>query len=132
MSPFSEVDMEVQYICRMAKQWIKSWRNPCAVANWFHLILVSCHPFEDGNGRLMRILASIPLMQQGYHPISIPMGADYYTGISKAHEGNRTALTQCILLDMQETLKRYNPCDSHCLLLSLLFRRLIRHVITYS
>ncbi|KIM36009.1 hypothetical protein M413DRAFT_449459 [Hebeloma cylindrosporum] len=83
--PFPDVDKELEYICKMAKQWIKSWRNPFATASWIHLVLVRCHPFEDGNGRMARLLASIPLMNHGYPPVPIGLThrAEYYAAINK-------------------------------------------------
>jgi hypothetical protein len=40
---------------------------------------------KDGNGRLVRLLASIPLLKHGYPPISVSLKhrADYYTAINK-------------------------------------------------
>lgn len=39
--------------------------------------------FQDGNGRLARIIASIPLMQHGFPPMSVTFNqrSDYYSGI---------------------------------------------------
>ena len=37
-----------------------------------HLEFVSIHPFSDGNGRMARLLANIPLMRCGELPIIIP------------------------------------------------------------
>jgi len=77
-------------------------RNPFATASRIHLALVSCHPFgvsgalyphdwtllnihQDGNGRLVRLISSIPLLRHGYPPISISSSqrADYYDAINK-------------------------------------------------
>ncbi|KAF8160046.1 fido domain-containing protein [Crassisporium funariophilum] len=104
--PFPEVDAELEYICKMTMQWAKSWRNPFATASWIHLVLVRCHPFEDGNGRLVRLLASIPLLQHGYPPISISLKhrADYYLAINKAYDGDHTSLSECILNGMKDTI----------------------------
>lgn len=40
---------------------------------------------QDGNGRLVRIVASLPLLQHGFPPISITLAqrVDYYVGIRK-------------------------------------------------
>jgi len=104
--PFTNVDDELEYICRMTKQWIKSWRNPFATASWIHLVLVRCLPFEAGNGRLARLLASIPLLKYGYPPISISLQhrEDYHTAINKAYDGDHTDFVQCILNDMKYTI----------------------------
>ncbi|KAH9482122.1 Protein adenylyltransferase FICD [Psilocybe cubensis] len=106
MCPYPEVDKEFEYICRMAKQWIRTWRNPFASASWTHLTLVSCHPFDDGNGRLVRIIASLPLLQHKFPPISITMAqrAEYYKGIVKARDGDHTDMLRCFVEGMKETL----------------------------
>ncbi|KJA30141.1 hypothetical protein HYPSUDRAFT_126006 [Hypholoma sublateritium FD-334 SS-4] len=105
--PFPEVDAELEYICRMAKQWIRNWRNPFASACWTHQILVSCHPFDDGNGRLARIITSIPLMQHGFPPMSVTFNqrSDYYSGIRQGHEGDYAAMVECIVFGMRESLE---------------------------
>ncbi|KAK0441257.1 fido domain-containing protein [Desarmillaria tabescens] len=104
--PFPEVDNELDYICKMAKQYIKNWRNPFATASWIHLLLARCHPFNDGNGRTTRLIASIPLMMHGYPPISIGLTqrSDYYNGINKVYDGDHGPLIQCILRGMEATI----------------------------
>ncbi|TFK31902.1 fido domain-containing protein [Crucibulum laeve] len=104
--PFSDVDGELEVICKLSRQWIKSWRNPFGTASWIHLILAGCHPFEDGNGRMARLIASIPLIKNGYPPISLAMArrTDYYAAINKAHKGDHSAFVQGMLLGMQETI----------------------------
>jgi len=37
-----------------------------------HASFVRVHPFADGNGRLARLLANIPVMEAGYPPIIMP------------------------------------------------------------
>lgn len=88
--PFPDVDNELDYICKMAKQYIKNWCNPFATASWIHLLLARCHPFNDGNGRTARLIPSIPLMMYEYPPLSIGLTqrSDYYDGINKAYDGD--------------------------------------------
>ncbi|KAF8959837.1 hypothetical protein BDZ97DRAFT_2041742 [Flammula alnicola] len=87
--PFPEVDEELDYICKMAKQWIKSWQNPFATASWIHLVLVRCHPFETWVSP---------------NSVSLTQRADYYAAINKAYEGDHGALVQCMLQGMKETI----------------------------
>ncbi len=41
------------------------------VYTWVHLTFVRIHPFFDGNGRMARLLANLPLLKCGYPPILI-------------------------------------------------------------
>ncbi|KAF9012115.1 hypothetical protein BDZ89DRAFT_963692 [Hymenopellis radicata] len=106
--PYPEVDDELEYICKMAKQYIKNVRNPFASASWVHLILARCHPFNDGNGRTTRLIASLPLLLHGYPPISITLKQrmQYYEAINEAFDGNHGPLIDCILAGMRNTLKQ--------------------------
>ncbi|KAF5371243.1 hypothetical protein D9758_004317 [Tetrapyrgos nigripes] len=72
--PYPSVDSELEYICLMGRQFIKTWwRNPFGTASWLHLVLVRLGGFEIGNGPLARLIASIPLIRYGYPPIVIPI-----------------------------------------------------------
>ena len=45
--------------------------NPILIAAEFHYRFVLIHPFDDGNGRLARLLMNFVLMQFGYPPVII-------------------------------------------------------------
>lgn len=45
---------------------------PLAYAAWTHAEFVKIHPFQDGNGRVSRLLMNYQLMAAGYLPVSIP------------------------------------------------------------
>lgn len=38
-----------------------------------HLELVSIHPFYDGNGRMARLLANVPVLRAGWPPLIVPL-----------------------------------------------------------
>lgn len=86
-----QMQIEVSNLHRQALT--TNMTNPFAVASWLHLVLARCHPFDvcshsshgniagvltifylqDGNGRMTRLVASIPLLLAGYPPISISL-----------------------------------------------------------
>ncbi len=39
---------------------------------WAHMSFVRIHPFFDGNGRMARLIANLPVLRGGYPPIVIP------------------------------------------------------------
>ncbi|KAF8997337.1 hypothetical protein BDZ89DRAFT_970567 [Hymenopellis radicata] len=82
--------------------------NPFAAASWLHLVLATCHPFNDGDGRTIRFIASIPLLQHGYPPISIPldMRGRYFDAIHHAFNGTHELLMQCLFDGMQRTIRQ--------------------------
>jgi Fic family protein len=40
---------------------------------WSHTTFVRIHPFADGNGRVARLLANIPILEKGFLPVLIPV-----------------------------------------------------------
>lgn len=64
--------------------------HPLILAALFHYKFVAIHPFDDGNGRLSRILMNLILMRNGYPPVVIKMEdrQNYYALLSQADTGN--------------------------------------------
>ncbi|TCD68634.1 hypothetical protein EIP91_010289 [Steccherinum ochraceum] len=107
LCPYADVDKELVYICNYTNANMQlKWKNPFAAASWLHLVLVRCHPFEDGNGRLSRMIASLPLLQNGYPPISLSLSLqeEYHRAIGKAYFGDHGPLAAVFLKGMQESL----------------------------
>ncbi|KIJ65833.1 hypothetical protein HYDPIDRAFT_151470 [Hydnomerulius pinastri MD-312] len=97
--PAERVDQQLDYICKMGRQYIARWRNPFATAAWLHVTFTRCHPFDDGNGRMARLLSSIPLLRHGYPPLCIsPSGKNaYYDSMNIAWEGDYQPLINCFV-----------------------------------
>ncbi|MTB52261.1 helix-turn-helix domain-containing protein [Lewinella sp. W8] len=64
--------------------------SPLVIAAILHHELVAIHPFDDGNGRMGRILMNYALMSTGYPPIVIPLKEReaYYRALTVADQGN--------------------------------------------
>lgn len=57
-------------------KWFNTHKDkiaPVLLAAEFHYRFVKIHPFIDGNGRTVRILMNVVLMQQGFPLVIIPM-----------------------------------------------------------
>jgi Fic family protein len=56
------------------------------VAALIHARFIRIHPFEDGNGRVGRLLMNIILVRLGYSPVSVEVPrAEYYEVINLFH-----------------------------------------------
>jgi Fic family protein len=66
---------------KLMRRWLKEFNRKLNTANspvlainvyaWSHLIFVRIHPFFDGNGRIARLIANLPLLRCGYPPLLI-------------------------------------------------------------
>ena len=59
-------------------------------AAWLHHRFTQIHPFQDGNGRIARALASLVFIREGYFPLLITRDtrAEYIDALGKADNGN--------------------------------------------
>lgn len=60
--------------------------HPLIIASLFHYNFVKIHPFDDGNGRISRLLMNLILMKFGFIPVIIPFDTkeDYYNALQYA------------------------------------------------
>jgi Fic family protein len=63
--------------------------NPVIAAALFHYRFIRIHPFDDGNGRVARILMNFILMQNGFPPVIIKTEdkENYYSVLQQADAG---------------------------------------------
>lgn len=107
--PFEGVISELERFVHLAKQWLKNWpRNPFASAAWLHLVIATIHPFENGNGRVARLIASIPLIKADLPPLCILSNAalkkDYFEAIGNARDDDYTPLIQVFTKSLEASI----------------------------
>ena len=75
----------------------------------FHLDFETIHPFNDGNGRIGRVLLNLQLMQAGFPPIIIrdKEKADYYATFKVYRDSEKTdGMDDLVLLALFESLHK--------------------------
>jgi excisionase family DNA binding protein len=103
---------EVPDLMRSLIDWV--YNNPeelraIELAAIFHHKLVYIHPFDDGNGRIGRLLMNLLLMKNGY-PLTVIKQVDrkkYYENLKKADIGNYKPLVNFIARCVEQSLDLY-------------------------
>ncbi|WP_159808629.1 Fic family protein [Cellulomonas citrea] len=75
----------------LADWWAVSPADPLLTATVAHAWLVHIHPFEDGNGRLARILANLELARYSFPPLVVRAASDrgeYYAALAASDDGD--------------------------------------------
>jgi len=99
--------------------------RPVETAAVLHYKLVSIHPFDDGNGRVARLLMNLVLIKHGY-PMTVIRNYDrrrYYDTLRKADSGNLkpfvTFIARCVEQSLDLYLNAIEPTDKTTRLLPL-------------
>lgn len=81
--------------------------NPIILASEFHYRFILIHSFDDGNGRLARILMNFILMKFGYHPaiIKTKKQQHYFKVLRLADGGNLEPFTELIAESVYDSLQ---------------------------
>lgn len=69
--PPEHVDAEMDNLVKIYNELIQRKEHPIIVAAWFHHAFTTIHPFQDGNGRVARLLASVNLIKAGFFPFTV-------------------------------------------------------------
>lgn len=84
------VEAEMDNLVNIFHQLLKDEEHPLIISSWFHHAFVSIHPFQDGNGRMARLLTSLILIKFGYFPITVlreEAKIKYIAALEKADNG---------------------------------------------
>ncbi|MCU0432952.1 MAG: Fic family protein [Bacteroidia bacterium] len=105
--PPEHVDSEIEKLLSIYSDLEQKQIHPVIIAAWFHHAFSIIHPFQDGNGRMCRLLASLILIKHGYFPFTIVRidKLDYIDALIEADKGNPAPLVnvvaerQCALIE---------------------------------
>lgn len=69
--PPIQVESEIDNLIEIYNNLKSKDINPIILSAWFHHAFTQIHPFQDGNGRMARLLASLILIQAGLFPFTV-------------------------------------------------------------
>lgn len=79
-------------------QWLTEYDHddPIIVAAWFHHRFTQIHPYQDGNGRLARVLTTLILLRANLLPLVIDrdLRVEYISSLEAADRGDISPLAQ--------------------------------------
>lgn len=88
--PPEQVDSEMDNLIEIYNDLIENEKHPLKIATWLHHAFVSIHPFQDGNGRVARLLTSLVFIKFGFFPFTVlreEMKVKYIDALEEADEG---------------------------------------------
>lgn len=100
-----DVPRAVDELCRW---WAASDADPLLQAAIVHAWLSDIHPFEDGNGRVARILANYALIKADYPPLILRSQSDrgqYYDALACSDDGDILPLLELFVRTIARTVK---------------------------
>jgi len=76
---------------------------------YLHISFVRIHPFWDGNGRMARLIANVPVIRAGFPPVIIPKERrqEYIEALSEYHLAVGTVTSRNELLPDVDKLDRF-------------------------
>lgn len=94
--------------------WLRETRqmktiHTSVLAARFHHRFAAIHPFDDGNGRMARLLMNLILMQDGYTPVVIKKEDrnEYYAALSQADAGETVPFSIFVAEHLKSSLELY-------------------------
>ncbi|MEM6767713.1 MAG: Fic family protein [Bacteroidota bacterium] len=89
-----------------ADQLAQNEVNPIFLSSLFHANFLRIHPFDDGNGRMARLLTNYILLQFGYPPVIIKTEdkARYFSVLRQADYGLMDPLTDYLSRNLNQSL----------------------------
>lgn len=104
-----ETPAKMQELMEWHGEAVDNGIHPVVIAALFHHKFVEIHPFDDGNGRLSRILMNLILMQKGYPPVVVKLDdrTNYYSLLSRADVGDSWPFVEYIAERLQNSLQLF-------------------------
>jgi hypothetical protein len=102
-SPPEQVEPEMEHLLALHREHAKRTIPVEVEAAWLHHRFTQIHPYEDGNGRVARALASLLFIKSGWFPVVVSRDyrVHYIDALEAADNGDLRFLIS-FLVDMQK------------------------------
>ncbi len=94
--PPIHVDSEIEKLLSIYQDLEEKKIHPVIIASWFHHAFTQIHPFQDGNGRIARLLTSLILIKHRLFPLNVLRNEkpEYIKALEKADKGQPNDLVK--------------------------------------
>jgi Fic family protein len=94
--PPEHVASEMDHLIAMHHEHRQKGLPPEIEAAWLHHRFAQIHPFQDGNGRVVRALASLVFLRAGWFPLVVNRDerVEYIESLEKADQGHLLSLVK--------------------------------------
>ncbi len=92
--PPEQVTVEMERLIEFHDRYLEEEMAPEVLSAWLHHRFTQIHPFQDGNGRVARALASLVLIRAGWFPLVIhrDQHTEYIDACESADRGDLAPL----------------------------------------
>lgn len=106
--PPEHVAAEIDRLVAMHEQHSATGVPPEIEAAWLHHRFTQIHPFQDGNGRVARALASLVFLRAGWFPLLVDrdMRAQYIGALERADSGDLQPLVEQFGASQSKAMKQ--------------------------
>jgi hypothetical protein len=94
--PPIHVDAEIEKLLQLHRDYLEAGVDPVIHASWLHHRFTQIHPYQDGNGRVVRALTTFVLLRSNLLPLVVDRDkrVQYIESLERADQGNLSELTQ--------------------------------------
>ena len=94
--PAEQVTVEMERLVEFHDRYTMEGVAPEVLAAWLHHRFTQIHPFEDGNGRVARALASLVFLREGWFPLVVhrDQRPDYIDALEAADQDDLIPLIE--------------------------------------
>ena len=107
-SPPEHVDSELDNLLEWYNQYVQDTDryHPLLTGAWLHHRFTQIHPFQDGNGRVVRALLTWHLVREGYLPVVVKRDdrVDYIDALEKADDGDLAPFVDLLVRMQRRTI----------------------------